>query len=303
MAKRPQTPGKALGGGTSCFQPDGTYTKNGCDALRLAAKKLAAAISKIAGLTADRNAWRKEFPTLKGEKRKDKAVQIVEAENSLKLYRDERVMYGGTLGRIIAGLDEGRFNVDMKPAEIVDDAREGGGPSSDDEEDDEEEEGGSDQPPLSFTGHGAASCGDGWQENWRAYPQIFGEREWPVVYNHVTKLHDLKLGTLLVGTPAALAKYIAGMFKKLKTTKDRMEILPHAPEWFLDALRELLARHAMCELRGKGEAASEKAAAEMFEDLMVAFDADPDAFLHLAGGKNSLLEMTINRSGKKAAAV
>lgn len=303
MAKKPQNPGKALGGGTSCFQPDGTYTKNGCDALRLAAKKLAAATSKIQSITEDRDAWLKDYPTLKGKEREQRAVQIVDAITGLKQYRAEKLKYGGTLGRIVAGLDAGQFNTEMSPKEIVEQAREGGGREDEDDEDGGEEEGGSDQTTLTFTRNGAASCGAGWQENWKAYPQIFGEREWGVCYAHVSKLHDLKLGTMAVGTPAALARYIRGMFKKLKSTKDRMEILPHAPEWFLDALRELLARHAVCELNGKGEVGAEKAAAEMFEELTAAFDADPDAFLHIAGGKNSLLEMTINRAGKKAAAV
>jgi hypothetical protein len=86
MAKKPQTPGKALGGGKSCFNPDGTYTKNGCDALRLAAKKLAAATSKIQSITEDRDAWLKDYPTLKGKEREQRAVQIVDAITGLKQY-------------------------------------------------------------------------------------------------------------------------------------------------------------------------------------------------------------------------
>lgn len=303
MAKKPQTPGKALGGGSACFREDGTFTKNACDALRTAAKKLAATSSKITSTTEDRDAWLKEFPTIKSQtEKKDRAVQIVEAIASLKLLRAEKIKMGGTLGRIVAGIDAGQFNVEMSPKEIIDQAREGGGREDDDEEDGEggEDEKPTDQQNLKFTGHGDASAGHGWHDQWKAYPAVWGEREWPVVNAHISKVHDLKAGTMVVGTPAAFARFLRVSFEKLKTTEDRRGILPAAPEWFWDGIMELVARHAACELYGRGEASSEKVAAEMLEDLQKAADKDVDAWLHLVGGKGSLLNHTINNTAKAA---
>lgn len=301
MAKKPPKPnkpptGQALNGGQTSFNEDGTFPKAVCDALRLATKNYNATISKIERATADRDALMQEVVELDAgtKERRESCEEIVDNILKLKSLRADRIRYGSVFAKLIEKADKGEVDVTLTAKQIVNDLND-----ADDEGDDESDDVPG-QMPLKLTGHGSVFADDSWAKQHEAYPQVWGGREWPVVYAHVQKIHDLKLGNMMVGHPAAFAKYIAGSFKKLTNSSDRKNILPGAPDWFWEGVFQLVAAHARCELAGAGEEARESQAAVMLGDLQVAADHDPDAWLDLVGGKDSPINRAINQTARQA---
>lgn len=299
MAKKPPKPtqpaaGEALNGGRTSFNEDGTFPKAVCDALRLATKNYNATISKIERATADRDALMQEVVELEGgtKERRESCEEIVDNILKLKSLRADRIRYGSVFAKLIEKADKGEVDVTLTAKQIVNNLDD-----ADDEGEGDDDDG---QMPLKLTGHGKVFADDGWDKQHDAYPQVWGNREWPTVYAHVQKLHDLKLGNMMVGTPAAFAKFIAGSFMNLKRSEDRRNILPGAPDWFWVGVFQLVSGHATCELAGAGDEARETQAANMLTHLTNAADTDPDAWLAICGGKDSAANKAINQVAKKA---
>jgi len=61
-----------------------------------------------------------------------------------------------------------------------------------------------------------------------------------------------------------------------------------------------MAEHLQLTLSGRGTVQAEQAAAEMLQALTSAADKDVDAWLVVAGGKDSTLNKAILRDGRRA---
>jgi len=295
MAKKPPKPSKpaeALNGGRTSFNEDGTFPPVVCMALRLATKNYNATISKIERTTADRDALLLEVQELDAgtKNRQESCEEIVDSMLKLKGLRADRIRYGSVFAKLIEKADKGEVDVALSAKEIINNL------DGEDEGGDEDSE--PERKPLKFTGHGKAMADAGWRDQWEAYPAVFEGREWPVVHAHIQKIHELRLGNMMVGHPAAFPRWLLGSFKKAATTEDRKNLLPGAPDWFWDGIRQLVAAHATCELAGQGVPEREQQSASMLADLAACADHDVDAWLAVCGGKDSPLNRAINTSAK-----
>lgn len=288
MAKQPT---KALNGGNSAFQQDGSWVLEVCQALRQTRKDYESAQSKLVQATEDRDAWTKELAEMGDEPTKaqmQRCAELVKTEQKIKELRDRIKSLAGSYGKIIKKADEGGFEAGMTAKQLSKAAL---------EEEDEDDDGG--QMKL---GGGKAGGGKGgaqvgpdadWFDQFNMDPRTFRDMEWPMVKEHFDKLRGLQLGRgVKVDNPAALAGYMLKQFNFLKDTGDRKNIMPKLPGWFLEGLMVLMAQH-VAGIHNQGDEGREVLSATMIGQLTDAAQIDVDAWLAICGGKDSELNKAI----------
>lgn len=271
---------KALRGGKSSFDEKGAFAANVCGALRKITHQYDQVVSRIASTTEDRDAWQKEFAEEKkgSTRHQELGVKYSQAVLDLKKLRSQKQSLGAAYGRVVRKADANEIDPEMTVDQILDDA------TAEQEGDDDEEE---DQTPqMRLLGTHNVKATDGWRDQYKACPQAFEGREWPLVHDQISKLLSVSKeiwGRAALMSPLELALAIPTAFARSATTKSRKGIFPPMTDWALAGVAELMDRHARMELGAKGDAEAESNASRIEAALRDAADKDPDAFVHLFG--------------------
>lgn len=262
---------KALQGGKSCFNQDGSPVAAVWKALTKVTDECDANTSKLDNRTKDRNAIEKQLAEM-DEGSPDfehKTSELYLATKEIKLLRDLRDQFPSRFTRIIRLTNENHFGPAMSAKEIIESADEAG-------------EGEGEEDPEQLKLAPAASVRpDGLFTDWATLmPEAFGDREPGVLKPHLEKLY-----TPDRCSPLKLMRWLAEQFKIHKTSKDRQELLP-GPAWFNAGLMACVARASTGETC-KGDAHGESAAADVLRFMAACAATDIDAWLNLTGGKDS----------------
>jgi hypothetical protein len=136
--------------------------------------------------------------------------------------------------------------------------------------------------------------GSSWKKIHAARPDLFGGREWSAVHKFTAKLEDLRAGAIPCDNPLVLANYLVQKFNEPDlTTKDRESVLPAAPAWFHQALRAVMAEAAEGNLGSPDSEEHATDAESMLNRFERCADADPDAWLAIAGGADGAMNKLI----------
>ncbi len=136
--------------------------------------------------------------------------------------------------------------------------------------------------------------GSSWKKIHAARPDLFGGREWSAVHKFTAKLEDLRAGAIPCDNPLVLANYLVQKFNEPDlTTKDRESVLPAAPAWFHQALRAVMAEAADGKLGSPDSEEHATDAESMLNRFERCADADPDAWLAIAGGADGAMNKLI----------
>jgi hypothetical protein len=271
---------KALAGGNAAFGSDGAWTPNICKAIRMATSKYAAIVAKIANRQDDKNSGLKEIKNAKkgSPEYAKRSEQIVGSILELEQLRSQRTLVGGLTPQIVERADKGDFDANMTPQEIYDAVVEDAETEPDSDEGDDD--GGQMKlgpqmilPRLRFTFYV------------KHLPDAFGEHGIPAIDTQLDKYKKLDEHSC---SPLGFATYLNSAFRdKKRTTKDRTEAF-FGPEWFKDGIRACLTAAATASLC-KGDNEGEQEAARIVELLTQCAELDIEAWIAIAGGKDSPL--------------
>lgn len=268
---------KALAGGAAAFGTFGEWTPNVCGAIRMATEKYAATVSKIRNIEDDQKAGLKEMDKLKkgSDESLKRGEQIARGLIQLKLLRAERTRIGSLVPLIVTRADKGDFDGTMTPQAIFDAVVEAND-EDDTEEDAGEVRGQMKLAPQTITPHLRFTF------YVKHLPDAFGEHGLPQIDAQLDKYDKL------AGSPLGFVTYLNSVFRdKKRTTKGRTEAF-FGPEWFRDGIRACLVAAATAALC-KGDNEGEQEAARIVELLTQCAELDIDAWLAIAGGKDSPL--------------
>lgn len=285
---------KALRGGSSSFDEKGAFAANVCAALREINRQHNEVTSKIVTVTQERDAWIKEFQEEKRntDHQKDLGFKHTKAILELKKLRDQQRVLGHAYGKIIAKADANEIDPTMSVKAIIDDTT-----SEDDGDDDSEEDR---SPQMRLVGTHNVKATSGWRDQYKACPEAFGGREWPLVHDQISKLMSVSKeiwGRAAILNPLELALGIVTAFQKCGNTENRKGIFPSMQPWAIAGVADLMSRHAGMELGIKGDVEAEMQAGRIAAALRDAADHDPDAFVHLFGKDSGVNRLVAANAG------
>lgn len=301
--KNPRTPTtaptpKALRGGASSFNEDGSWPKPVCDAIRHIKSQSDRVSLKLENATTRRNALKKEIVE-KGEKHAqhaDLCVDLVKQLTTIDKCRAELAAFVGSYANMVQLADEGELDLEADPKILAKQAIEYR--KDDDEDDEEDDDAKSGQLKLTQTHQPGPN--ESFETHAMQTPGAFGGRDFDTIKPHLQHLNSVTAetkGTQAWITPLRLARWIEKQFAHHKTTENRREIFPKMPEWFRDSILGIVARCATGEIN-KGHEGEEVDAGTILNALTNAAAKDVEAWLHLVGGKTADINKTILATAK-----
>ena len=272
--------GPALKGGVSSFNADGSWPKAVCDAIRMVKGDSDKNTVKLTNAEKTRNALKKDLLEMAENHAEyaEKCVRFVKQLRIIEKCREDRDNYVAAYSNVIELADSNELDPEMDAKALVKRAIE-----MQAEEDEEDEDGHQGKLPI------GTPCGPSadWKSQFEAMPGSFGDREWGIVKGHIDKLPEKA-----AESPLRLARWLAAGFSEVKETANRRELLKLTPAWLIDGVRSILARQAAGEISTRdGTDVTDSA------DMLIAFrrcaQVDVDAWLHIAGGKESALNKVV----------
>lgn len=300
-----EAPARALNGGESCFNADGSPVVAVWKAMCKIKDDSDSVVSKLENRTKDRGALEKELEDLDegDDEYTDKVLELYKTTREIKRLREQRDQFISRYGKIIELTNANKFTPAMTPKEMYEviDEEEAATAAAAEEAKvkQEEKDSGQLQIPRNAVviGTGHARPSEEWKRQYNAAPEAFGGKAWGDVNAQVVgklRSHVLPSGSTWPSSPLLLSAYIAGYFEAHTKTEDRKYCMPIAEGWFIDGLRDILARQVRGELIVKGVEEDELDVGRILINLQKAADTDVEAWLQVCGGRDSALNKAIN---------